>query len=270
MPRRADPDDVVDVDRGRDGGKHAQINSSQDSSAQADARARLREPDAVTEAMTGLGIAAALVGAGTAWVLRTGSYRTEADTPRGNLVLWWWLVPTLALTWVGIATTAGDPRLLTGDLVYATGGLVVAGVDLDVHRIPDRLLMIWAPVLAAALLLQTVAGGDAGQLVTIALAAGGLGGFYLVLALGWSMGLGDVKLAAITGAALGAHGWDRVFTATVAAFVAAGALAVVLLVRGRDRHTHIPFGPAILVGALFALLLTGAEPSHASLGLIRT
>ena len=60
---------------------------------------------------------------------------------------------------------------------------------------------------------------------------------------------------------LGAHGWDRVFTATVAAFVAAGALAVVLLVRGRDRHTHIPFGPAILVGALFALLLTGAEPS---------
>ncbi len=63
------------------------------------------------------------------------------------------------------------------------------------------------------------------QLVTIALAAGGLGGFYLMLALGWSMGLGDVKLAAVTGAALGAHGWDRVLTATVAAFLGAGAAA---------------------------------------------
>lgn len=105
------------------------------------------------ELLTSVAIAAALVGAGATWVLRTGGYRTEADTPRQNPLLWWWLVPTLMLAWVGIAATAADPRLLTGDLVYATGGLIVAGVDLDVHRIPNRILVIWAPVLAAALLL---------------------------------------------------------------------------------------------------------------------
>ena len=69
------------------------------------------------ELLTSAAIAAALVGAGAAWVLRTGGYRTEADTPRQNPLLWWWLVPTLMLAWVGIAATAADPRLLTGDLV---------------------------------------------------------------------------------------------------------------------------------------------------------
>ncbi|MGV1010106.1 MAG: prepilin peptidase [Dermatophilaceae bacterium] len=207
------------------------------------------------ELLSGLGFAAAVVGAAAAWMLRTGGYRTRADTPRRSLVRWWWLMPALVLTLLGIGASAADTRLMAGDLVYATGGLIVAGIDLDVHRIPNRILVIWAPALGAALVAQTVVGGDAQQLVTIALAAGALGGFYLMLALGWSMGLGDVKLAAVTGAAVGAHGWNAVLTATMATFLTGGAVAAVLMLRGRDRRAHIPFGPAIVAGALLALVV---------------
>ncbi len=38
------------------------------------------------------------------------------------------------------------------------------------------------------------------------------------------------------------------------------------MLRGRDRQTHIPFGPAIVAGALLALLLTGSAPPAAVSG----
>jgi leader peptidase (prepilin peptidase) / N-methyltransferase len=69
------------------------------------------------------------------------------------------------------------------------------------------------------------------------------------------MGLGDVKLAASVGAALGWLGWGQVVAATFLAFAAAALYAVgLLLFRQATRATQFPLGPFMLLGALAVVL----------------
>src|SRR5690606_28308007 len=88
----------------------------------------------------------------------------------------------------------------------------------------------------------------------VALAAAlGAGGFMFLL---WflypgGMGFGDVKLALLMGAVLGAS----VVPALVVAFAGGAALGVALLARfgARARKMAVPFGPFLAAGALVAL-----------------
>jgi len=69
------------------------------------------------------------------------------------------------------------------------------------------------------------------------------------------MGLGDVKLAASVGAALGWQGWGQVVAATFLAFTAAALYAAGLLAfRGATRTSQFPLGPFMLLGALAVIL----------------
>ena len=70
------------------------------------------------------------------------------------------------------------------------------------------------------------------------------------------MGLGDAKLAASVGAALGWTGWQALLTGTFAAFALAAIYGGVLLALHRaTRTSHLPLGPFILIGALGAIAL---------------
>jgi leader peptidase (prepilin peptidase)/N-methyltransferase len=84
-------------------------------------------------------------------------------------------------------------------------------------------------------------------------AAGAGAGFLLLLWLVYpgGMGLGDVKLALLMGAVLGAS----VIPALALAFVAGSVLGIVLLIRvgSRARKIAVPFGPFLAAGALVAL-----------------
>ena len=83
-------------------------------------------------------------------------------------------------------------------------GRGVVWIDLDVHRVPDRVLRRWAPALLAAVLLAAPAATAGwGVLVTAILAAAAMAALFFVLAVVGSMGLGDVKLAGVTGLMLG-------------------------------------------------------------------
>ena len=66
------------------------------------------------------------------------------------------------------------------------------------------------------------------------------------------MGLGDVKLALLLGAALGLAVIPAMTLAVFAAFV----VSVAVMVRGGvgARKTAIPFGPFLAAGALLVLL----------------
>ena len=69
------------------------------------------------------------------------------------------------------------------------------------------------------------------------------------------MGLGDVKLAASVGAALGWQGWGQVAAATCLAFAAAALYAVgLLLFRRATPATQFSLGPFMLLGALAVIL----------------
>jgi leader peptidase (prepilin peptidase)/N-methyltransferase len=78
---------------------------------------------------------------------------------------------------------------------------------------------------------------------------------YLALALlpGGGLGLGDVKLAAALGLILGFAGWPAVVVGLVAAHLINGSVALfLLLTRRADRLRALPFGPALLAGAVLA------------------
>jgi leader peptidase (prepilin peptidase)/N-methyltransferase len=84
--------------------------------------------------------------------------------------------------------------------------------------------------------------------------------FYLGLALLYrgGMGYGDVKLAGLLGLYLGWLGWSSVWIGTFAGFGLGGLAGLTLmLTRGASRRTAIPFGPAMLAGALLALFVSG-------------
>lgn len=66
-----------------------------------------------------------------------------------------------------------------------------------------------------------------------------------------AMGLGDVKLLALIGAWLGVTG---AMTALFAGALLGGIISIVLLVAKRvGRRSYIPFGPFLVLGAVYAL-----------------
>lgn len=130
--------------------------------------------------------------------------------------------------------------------------VVLAVIDLDVHRLPNEIVypsyLVSAVLLSAAALLS----GEPGRLLTALIASVASVAFYFVLALIYpgGMGLGDVKLAGVLGMYLGYLGIAQLIVGTAAAFFVGGLIGVVLLATGRaKRGTGIPFGPWMLIGA---------------------
>jgi leader peptidase (prepilin peptidase)/N-methyltransferase len=171
------------------------------------------------------------------------------------------LVPALDPTGAGGArATAGGALVLAAFLVATVAGVLLAAIDLACLRLPDAIV---GPTFGAVLALlgaaAAVAGtGAAGRDLLRALAAALLlAGGYLGLALlpGANLGLGDVKLSAVLGLLLGWLGWDAVLLGAVLPHLINGPVALALLLTRRaGRRTALPLGPALLVGALAAVV----------------
>ncbi|MDB5621396.1 MAG: prepilin peptidase, partial [Tardiphaga sp.] len=71
------------------------------------------------------------------------------------------------------------------------------------------------------------------------------------------IGMGDVKLSALLGLALGYLGFFPRLIGGTAGFVVGGLVSLIaLLARRVTLRSSIPFGPAMLVGAFVGLLLS--------------
>jgi leader peptidase (prepilin peptidase) / N-methyltransferase len=125
---------------------------------------------------------------------------------------------------------------------------VLAFIDADVRLLPNRIVL---PAIAGVLAWQLAF--FPGRFAEVVLAAVGAAGFLLLPSLfrRGAMGMGDVKLAALLGAALGAP----VALALAVGSLAAWPVALVLVIRGASvRGTMIPFGPFLAFGAAVVLL----------------
>jgi len=114
------------------------------------------------------------------------------------------------------------------------------------------------PALAAILLVDAFAGGMP-FLLDSAIGIAVCGGPFLLAALpGW-MGMGDVKLMSVVGAALG---WPFSLVALLAITLAGGAQAVIWLlaakVSGREKPRYVPYAVAIAAGTFASFLLGGS------------
>ena len=213
-------------------------------------------------AILALGLAGAALGAALTRVLAGAGYRQpqERDQPLPRHT--WWLVIAVALAWGSLTFRIGGSAqwsLLPAYLFLGVIGAALTLIDLDVHRLPDLIVLPSYPIVFVLLLVPTVVTGQWGALLRAVLAALALFGVYLALALvspgGGGLGFGDVKLAGLLGLGLGWLGWGPVVVSVLAAFVTGGVIALALLLARRaTRSSHIAFGPSMILGAWVALL----------------
>lgn len=146
--------------------------------------------------------------------------------------------------------------------------IVLSFIDIDHKLLPNRIVLP-SVVTFAALLGVVVAIQGTGSAWMRAM-AGGAAAFavLLVIALIYprGMGMGDVKLAALLGAALGYFGWAEIYVGFFLSFVigAAGGLLLVAAKRG-GMKSEIPFGPYLAMGTVIGILW-GPQIANAWLG----
>jgi len=127
--------------------------------------------------------------------------------------------------------------------------VLISRRDLEEKIIPNRIVVpAWIAVLCAHLALHPH------HWLEWLVSSFGAGLFFLVVVLAYpgGMGMGDVKLALLIGAALG----YAVVSALLLGTLAAGLVAAVMLFRegSAARKRAIPLGPFLAAGALLVLL----------------
>jgi leader peptidase (prepilin peptidase)/N-methyltransferase len=158
-------------------------------------------------------------------------------------------VATSALVLLALARFGPSGRALgAAFLLCVVAALAV--VDLEQRRIPNRIVL---PAIGAVLAVQIVIDpGRTPLLIAISLAAGLFFCLPMLVSPG-GMGMGDVKLAVLLGAALG----QAVVLAITVAVLASFLVAVALLARdgAAARKSAIAFGPFLALGAAVAIFL---------------
>lgn len=229
-------------------------------------------PDVVVSVVVGL--VAAVLGIPVGRWLEATTYRKpdEDDVPHPGRR--WWVPAVLGavsglvvhrIWFVEDDAVPGWPVavvLTVTFLLVALACVSLAAMDLDVHRLPDRIMWPTMGTLALGVTLAALVGGGLDPWLRSILAALASGGFYLILALlslargSLALGLGDVKLAVVLGGTLGWFGWAETVAGIYAGFLVGGLLAIVLLVaRKVSWKGEFAYGPPMMVGALLGLLL---------------
>ena len=138
-------------------------------------------------------------------------------------------------------------------LVAAIAGaalIVLAAIDIEQRIIPNRIVL---PAAAIVLVVNlALSPGHAAEWILAPLAVAVVLMIPQLLGRAW-MGMGDVKLALLLGAALG---WG-VVGALLLSFVLVLPVAIVLLFRGglEARKAMIPFGPFMALAGLIVLFV---------------
>ncbi|MET4780451.1 prepilin peptidase [Glaciihabitans sp. UYNi722] len=137
-------------------------------------------------------------------------------------------------------------------LYLAAITVALALIDIDVHKLPNAIVLPSYIVAAVLFTTASILTGDFSAMLRAGIAMGAFFVAYFLMALVYpgGMGLGDVKLAGVLGIYLGWVGWGAVAVGALAAFVLAGIYAAILLLARRaNRKSGIPFGPWMLAGA---------------------
>jgi leader peptidase (prepilin peptidase) / N-methyltransferase len=208
-----------------------------------------------------VGTAVAL-GCLAAWWLGRRRYRRDDDVLHRTVSPWWIPVVTGLGAIVASPFFAGQPAVVIVTYLLAlVWAAMLAFIDLDVRRLPDRLVLPAYAAVAALLTVCSAVTGNWEALLRAAACAGIAIVIFLIAALvspdAQGLGLGDVKLAGVLGALLGWLSWLTAALGLLSGFILGGFLALILLLARRvDRKSTISFGPPMLLGAYVWCLLT--------------
>jgi leader peptidase (prepilin peptidase)/N-methyltransferase len=163
-----------------------------------------------------------------------------------------------------LALSLGPTAALPLFVALAVLGVLLGAIDIACKRLPHKLVMpaLWiGSVLLAIVALVTWSWGAWARAV---LGAAALAAVFALLASlpGGGLGFGDVKLAALLGLFLGWLGWRTVMFGGLLPWLVNAPVVLALLLLGRaGRRSRLPFGPALLVGALLAIVVTVGMPT---------
>jgi leader peptidase (prepilin peptidase)/N-methyltransferase len=167
---------------------------------------------------------------------------------------------TTGLLFAVTAWRLGPTPELAAVLAFVAGGVALAAIDLEHHRLPTPLVRVTLGLVAVGLIIAALAQGTVQPLLTAAVGAAIFCGMLLVahLVSPRSMGFGDVRLAVVLGAVLGWYSLGLVIWGMLLGHLL-GALAglIVGLARRRVRGVKIAFGPPLIASALLVVLLAG-------------
>jgi len=154
------------------------------------------------------------------------------------------LLGLLALVRYGVGGHGAVAAFVSAVLV------VLSAIDIERRILPNRIVL---PSAAVVLCAQTALFPDRAGEWALAAAGAAIALFLPLLLHPGGMGMGDVKLGLLLGAALG----QGVVVAIPLGFIAAVPFALFLLVRGgaAARKQTIPFGPFLAFGSLVVLFL---------------
>lgn len=217
------------------------------------------EPDSPVIAVLA-GIAGALLGlAADRLAVRWPEHDPEdAEHPAGRPLGWRTLavVATSAIAFALLpARFAGDPVALAIFGAWFVTLVIGLATDLDQRLLPDVLTLPVVPVAlvyAVSGLNPLVGDGWIGALLVAIVIPAGLYLPSIPFGAG-AFGMGDVKLLAGTGLMLG---FARAIGGVLSGLLLAGVVLVVLLAARRiGRRSYVPFGPFLIIGALWATLI---------------
>jgi leader peptidase (prepilin peptidase)/N-methyltransferase len=155
-----------------------------------------------------------------------------------------------------VAAKFGWQPELPAYLYLAAVSIALAGIDIDVKRLPDALTL---PSYAVGGVLLAVASlEDPHALLRAVLGAAAMFAVYFAICFAYpaGMGFGDVKLSGVLGLYTAWLGWDVWATGLLLGFFVGGFFGLLLIALGRGgRKTAIPYGPFMLLGAFLAILV---------------
>jgi leader peptidase (prepilin peptidase)/N-methyltransferase len=139
-------------------------------------------------------------------------------------------------------------------------GALLGLIDLHTTFLPLRLNYLTAAVTAVGVAVSAWLQGDWWVLVTAAVAgAVGAGLFWLIWRVSHGFGFGDVRLAGLIGIVAGSRGGAFALAAFFLGTLVGAAWALVQRSRRRTDEPF-PYGPALLLGPLVALLVSSLMP----------
>ncbi len=200
----------------------------------------------------------ALVGLLIRRQLSTLTYRNDDETNQPPPGPRWWIPVAVAVASGLLGWRFGVSRwpLLLPTLPVAWFGPWLSAIDLDVRRLPNRLLAVHAAFVALGVEAAALITNDAKIAIQASVGAAVAFAVFWLLdhlrrgGLGW----GDGKYVPILGAATAAIS----LTVEWWAFLIA-CLAAVIATLFRRRRTTFPFGPWLFAGAIAALAAFGVE-----------
>lgn len=186
--------------------------------------------------------------------LAPGRYRSEGETGRLPLARSWWVIVASACTgWVAGWSTW---PLVIAWMCFVPPAVTVAWIDADVRRVPNAILVRWAPIQAAAAVLVTACAHSVHPLIGAVATSAIYGVAFLVWALIARMGLGDVKLMMVIGLLVGLWGLHAAVATPLLGAVIGAAIGIGMLARGAGRKAELPFAVALASAPVIVSILT--------------